>query len=391
MNARLCRLDGDGVEGIQRRDMGTESIFNWDYLAQSVPGFGELEYLRSVLGEEFPFRAARVQPPSSNPILVSLLFPLTGAVGGLKDWSIGLRALSGTSGLNEVLADLDRAHPTKPSHAFYLIEVAGKLRRQGFTVSFEPSPPDPLTLKRPDALLKCPGTSEKFYFEASVQGLSAIQSEGFYLLGLLLPANAFPDVRCAGRWVGSPTHAQLDNIERRIEVGVEAAKINRTFVEISEIGILEMAACHRDELPKLDVWRAKRGLSGSCFAQGLRDNTDEISRLKNKIQTKQKQVPEGFANVLLIQPNSIFNRAPVKTLISELQKPIRQRGHLGAVVIRGGNLGDASPFGFESGAAKFERRVKEGRFDHTLIMWNPHATVRRSASFRAALLRAFFD
>jgi len=370
--------------------MSTENIFNWDYLAQSLPGFAELEYLRKVLGEEFPLRAARVQPPSSNPILASLLLPLTGAVAGIKDWSIGLRALSGTSGLNEVLADLERVHPTKPSHAFYLIEVAGKLHRQGFTVSFEPTAPDPLTLKRPDAVLANWDSSERFYLEVSVQGLSAMQSEGFYLLSLLLPASAFPDVRCAGRWVRRPTDADLENIEGKIEAGVEAARENRTFVEISETGILEMAACHREELAKLDDWRAKRGLSGNCFAQGLHDNTDEISRLKYKIQTKQKQLPEGFANVLLIQSNSIFNRASVKTLISELQKPIRQRGHLGAVIIRGGNLGDASALSFESGASRFERRVEEGRFDHTLLMWNPHARVRPSASLKATLLRAFF-
>jgi len=370
--------------------MSTENIFDWDYLAQSVPGFGELEYLRKVLGNEFPLRAARVQPPSRNPILASLLFPLTGAVAGLKDWSIGLRALSGTSGLDKVLADLESVHPTKPSHAFYLIEIAGKLRRQGFTVLLEPTTPNPLTLKRPDAALENSDTKETFYLEVSILGLSAMQSEGFYLLNLLLPASAFPTVRCAGRWIGNPTDAELDNIEGKIEAGVEAARENRTFVEISETGILEMAACHRDELAKLDDWRAKRGLSGSCFAQGLHDNTDEILRLKYKIQKKQEQLPEGFANVLLIQSNSIFNRAPVKTLISELSKSIGQRGHLGAVIIRGGNLGDASALSFESGTSRFERRVEEGRFDHTLFMWNPHARVKPSASLRAALLRAFF-
>lgn len=371
--------------------MSTQNIFTWDYLAQSLPGFGELEYLREVLGEEFPIRAARVQPPSSNLILASLLFPLTGAVTGLKDWSIGLRALSGTSGLNDVLRDLGRVHPTKPSHAFYLIEVAGKLRRQGFTVSFEPPPADPFTLKRPDAILENGGTGERLYFEVSVQGLSAMQSEGFCLLNLLLPASAFPDVRCAGRWVRWPTDAELDNIEGKIETGVETARENRTFVEISEAGILDMAVCHRDELGKLDDWRAKRGLSGSCFGQGLPDKTDEISRLKDKIQTKQKQLPAGFANVLLIQSNSIFNRAPVKTLISELQDSIRQRGHVGAVIIRGGNLGDASALSFQSRTCRFERRVAEGRFDHTLFMWNPRSTVRPSVVLRAALLRAFFN
>jgi hypothetical protein len=218
-----------------------------------------------------------------------------------------------------------------------------------------------------------------------------LRNKGFYLLGLIHPPIAFPDVLCAGLWLRTPTDPELHDIEVRITAAVGTARENETLVEILEAGILDMAACHRNQAVELDRWRIRRGLSASCFGQGPPDETNEISRLKNKIQTEQKQLPEGYANILLIQSNSIFQHVSLEVLLSDLAEPIKQRGHLAAVIITGGNLGDASAVSVRSAAHTFERRIEEGRFDHTLLIWNPRARVRPSASLRASLLRAFFS
>lgn len=367
-------------------------IFTWESLAKGAQQFREFARLRNILGEGFPRRAARIHPPSKNPILASLLVPFNGAVAGLESWSQSLTALSGTPGLDSVLNDLQsHRESTEPSHAFYLIETAAKLLHAGLNVSFQPSLPSGFGSK-PDLMVEYGATQEKFYLELTVQSLSSKQIEGLRLLGISIPKAAFPDVLCAAIWHDVPSDAQLQSIEDKVDSAIGIARETENLVEIAETDVLTMAVCHRSRKEMLDTWRTSKGLSGSCYGQGPRDKTDEISRVKHKIQMKQRQLPAGHPNIIFVQSNSIFNHVKLDALRYEIESAMNQRTHVAAVVVCGCNLGTARPIRLlDTSSSRFEQSVREDRIEHTLLIWNDHAQPKPSPSLKNTLLRAFFQ
>lgn len=370
--------------------MSGKPVFTWETLADSAQHFSEFARLRNMLGEGFPRRAARIRPPSKNPILASLLLPLNGAVARLESWSHSLAALSGTPGLDSVLADLQsRRDSTEPSHAFYLIETAAKLLHGGLTISFELVLPSWFTYK-PDVMLELEVTRERCYLELTVQSPAAKQVEGLSLFSIANPKAAFPDVLCAAIWHETPSQDQLRSVRDKIDSAVATARQRHTIVEIAEKDVLTMAACHRSKKENFDQWRTSKGLLGSCYSQGPRDQTDEISRIKFTIKTKQRQLPAGHPNIILVQSNSIFNYVKLDALRFEIETAISARAHVAAVAIRGCNLGTTEPIDVETATSRFERRVREDRVEHTLLIWNENAQAKPSASLKDALLRSFF-
>jgi hypothetical protein len=372
--------------------MEGKRIFTWETLANGAQHFREFARLRNLLGEAFPRRAARIQPPSKNPILASLLVPFNGAVAGLETWSQSLTTLSGVAGLDSVLADLQsHRDSTEPSHAFYLIEAAAKLFHAGLKVSFEPSLPSGFASK-PDLMLEHDATREKFYLELTVQSLSSKQVEGLRLLAISIPKAAFPDVLCAAVWHDMPSDGQLRSVAGKVDSAIGIARETETLVEIAEKDVLMMAVCHRSKKEMLDKWRTSKGLSGSCYGQGPRDKTDEISRMKHKIQMKHRQLPAGHPNIIFIQSNSIFNHVKLDALRYEIENAMSQRSHVAAVVVCGCNLGSARPIQLlQTSTSRFEQRVREDRIEHTLLIWNDRAAPKPSPSLKDAVLRAFFQ
>jgi hypothetical protein len=353
-----------------------------------------LNYLRLKLGEGILSRVEAkwgLRHPLFEFLGAPFNFPPATRLA-VVNWSKSLRALERCRNVGRVLSDLERRN--KCEHAYRLIEVAGALTREGMKILFEPPSVGPECGKRPDALVEYPPTKERFYLELSCQGLANRQLEPFGAMGACYePLRKIdPTLRFSGKLIKMPAEAHFEQMRREIEAAGQRASAERSFVEISHEGVLQMAICPPDKLSELERWSEQRGLSPNGF-EGPLDDTNASVRLGDKIKAEQEQLPPGYANVLVVESRSLpCITSDVRGLISELEERVYQYRHVAIVIVRGHEHTDVKelPWKLEKGEERFEHQVTPRHVEEILLLSNRFADVRPSEQLRAKLVSAFF-
>jgi hypothetical protein len=351
-----------------------------------------LMYLQSVLGDDFLRRCSTETPfVARHPMLRWLANYAPSSRRSITHFANQLRILQGSQNLGYVLA---RLHDVKQfDHDALLIKAASRLVEDGLRARFEPTMDVKNNQKQPDLKLEDPLTGETLFLEVATQktsqkeqGVTDTNSEVF---GAVFGPSY--DLCLSGRWHQTPSHQVLGDILEKIKRGGARALGDRTLVELEEVGILEMALCHRDDKESLlDPWSAKRGLSGCGFVGPVMISND-TDRIKWKIRKEQAQLPRDNANVIVIQAPDAFLRAGgVSRVINELEAGVFEYDHVHLVIVHGEYIDTRSvPFTGHEREHRYTRRIVDGVAENNLLLFNPHSRTKLSDSLLAKFRRVF--
>jgi len=378
----------------------TQPVSGWDEFAAAMkapdtecPGeFGDIEeaiaYLRSVLGDDYLDEVCQIR---KHPFRGLMFLSWPGLRSDFLDWIAHVRRVQECPNSGKIFGDLRVA--SKCVHAYGVLRFAGKMRRKGFGISFEPELGPDFHL-RPDARIHVASTDEIFFLEFSGQWLAGRQLSGFEAMAACSqPVNRyFETLKHVFRLRTIPAPEHMEDIVQRIEAAVERVRLTGRLAEVIDEGTLEMAICRVSNTEELEAWCRMRGLRPNGL-EGPRDDTNHLERLKDKIRAKQRQLPSGYPNVVAIENHNIFAYCPLGHLISELQEELYRHPNLAVLLLEGSNGSgrEESPMEFRLGDHRYERRFRKGQVGHTLLCLNKYAATMPSADLISELSGAVFD
>jgi hypothetical protein len=372
----------------------------WDELAAAMkapdtecPGeFGNIEeaiaYLRSVLGDDYLDQVCQIR---KHPFRGLMFLSWPGLRSDFLDWIGHLRRVRGCPNVDRIFRDLRVA--SKCVHAYGVLRLAGKICRNGFDIAFEPESAADFRL-RPDIRIYFAPTHEIFFLEFSGQSLAGNQLSGFEAMtACSQPVNRyFETLKHVFRLRTIPAPEHMEEIVQRIEAAVQRVLTTGRLAEVIDEGTLEMAICLLPNVKEFEAWCSKRGLHPGGH-EGPQDKTNHLERLRQKIRRKQKQLPNGYPNILAIENHNLFTDCPnTARLVSELQEELYRHPNLALLLLEGsyGSGRDEPPMAFRLGDHRFERRFRKGHVGHTLLCLNRYAATMASTDLVAALSHAVF-
>jgi hypothetical protein len=151
-----------------------------------------------------------------------------------------------------------------------------------------------------------------------------------------------------------------------------------------------MGICHRDNPAELGIWRTAHGIHTEGY-EGPRDDTQEVERLKQKINREQHQLPPGYPNVLVIENDHVFSHYPyVPHLISVLQEEIYKYQNLAFIQLRGANGSGRDEISetIAQGDHRFQRSVRQGHVRHSLLLSNRYLEQKPSVELCKMITQA---
>jgi hypothetical protein len=236
-----------------------------------------ITYLRSVLGDDYLDDVRQIR---KHPFRQLMFVSWPGLRSEFLDWIAHVRRVKECVNTEKLLCDL--RIPSKSVHAYGVLRLAGRLRRRGFGVAFEPDLGTDSRL-RPDARIDFASTDEDFFLEFSGQWLAERQLNGFEAMAACSqPVNKyFETLKHAFRLRKIPAPQHMEDIVHRIEAAVDRVRLTGRLAEVIDEGTLEMAICGLLDTEELEAWCSKHGLRPNGL-EGPRDETNHLEMLKKR-------------------------------------------------------------------------------------------------------------
>jgi hypothetical protein len=326
-----------------------DDYMNWDLLiahCETIEGLTEVErekakrafrFLKEELGNDFLKDAFAV----GHPVIFSIgnLAPWTRKwITWFADSIKEMKDKENYQSLLKRLKDKERF-----SEAVQILETAYKFLNAGFSISFDPKMEISGREKIPDLKLTDKDTQEEIFVEVSSLGESKIEQETSETESKIFEPlwRIVPFFYYCGRIHKALSKRHLEKIVREIEKVIEKVQKEKTFQEFVREDVIELGIAPENDNDILEKWASERGLKVGELL-GPPYNVDEINRTKQKIEKEQKQLPQGYPNILIIRNNNLFfSVRDIRKAISELEEGIYDYPHLLAVIVEGSYLGSA--------------------------------------------------
>ncbi len=361
-----------------------------------------LQYLQTVLGNDFLSRAAPNPPVASHPILHLLANYAPSSRRDLTRFAGYLRTLEGSENLNRIVARLhDRA---QFRHDALVIKSAAELVREGFQARFEPTMPVQDGQKQPDIRLDDAQTAESVFLEVAVQSSARREREAedaAQKIGNLLNAVVIDlynkrgglDLRWAGRLYKTPSEPHLEEILGSIGDLARRAVSEETILQFHEEGTIDLVFCHTRQRSLFDDWCRQLGMPDGeyCATLGPPVRTNEVERIRQKIEKEQRQLPRHAMNAILILDPIVFWKARnLSALINEVEEEVYRHDHVAIVILHSEYIGRGKGTAVSrTGDHKYTRRETDGTTEENLLLLNRYARVRPSDNLMAKFRRVF--
>lgn len=302
----------------------------------------EIRYLRQVLGEGFLRRAIAKGHP--------IYWPVINTTRSTRLWFISvaeaLKELSGAGGFSGVFKKFKE--PDKSVEAESVLNVAFRLKRAGFNITFEPQ----VTViqqsgqrkqKRPDLRIVDDETGEEVIVEISILERSAAHREAFDISHFFIPL--FNEVEPAKFTVYVELKEGFDDdyvgeaVRLLREVADEAERTGEFKTLINERIAAGVAPAGNEE--QLRQWGEEHGISPGVTGPPIW--SDEISRARMKIRDKLAQLPEDRPGVIVIPTTGsmMFHFYDPLLIVGVLQEEVRRYPRLWGVVLLHDYVGGA--------------------------------------------------
>jgi hypothetical protein len=284
-----------------------------------------LKFLKNELGEGFLCSGFQVK----HPILGNFIFNQAPWTRKWLYWfAESLKELKDHEGyyqLVERLKDADKYH-----EALSVFKMAVKLSYAGFKIAFDQTVQVSNRIKKPDIKITNPENGEIIYVEVSIQGQNYLTKEAstinFRIHDQLW--KHFPKLNYSGKILKSLSESHLESILLKLNRVVEKVLKENSFYEFKIEGIIEIGISPSDDTATLELWSKKHDLKVGEFI-GPKVNTNELQRLRGKIDAEQKQLPNDSPGIVIINNNNLYLGIQViDMVISELEEYVYRFPHL---------------------------------------------------------------
>lgn len=353
----------------------------------------EIRYLRQVLGESFLQRAIAKGHP--------IRWPVINTTRSTRLWFISvaeaLKELSGAGGFRGVFKKFKE--PDKSVEAESVLNVALRLKRVGFDITFEPQ----VTVtqqngqrkqKHPDLRLIDDETGEEVIVEVSILERSAAHREAFDIAHFFIPL--FNEVEPAKLTVDVELKEgfDADHVGEAVrllrEVADEVERTGEFKTLVNERMAAGVAPAGNEE--QLRQWGEEHGISPGVTGPPIW--SDEISRAKMKIRDKLAQLPEDRPGVIVIPTTGsmMFNFYDSLLIVRVLQEEVSRYPRLWGVVLLHDYVGGAlaGPVVTKLGSSTLVDKARTDVFrEQTAILLNESCALPVSHVTGERLLGAF--
>lgn len=286
------------------------------------------KYLSDVLGKRFLFHCQKHQ--------LKLGQKFTNKAPWVLKWCIWLAdaiKIQKKAGYDKFI--LDKLKSKKNYHeGIVFLELLYFFNGVGFEFSFEQQVKVKDLIKNPDIKLFNPETNENIYIEVSELNPSDEHRIGNRTFDIVSNCLFHSGTAFCGKILNFD-RTQLEPSIEKLEKALNEVKDTQSFFELNEwpfhIGISISSSCE-----KLNEWAIKNqyeknGLTGEEISL-----TEEIKRVKNKIQDKADQLGENNNNIVLIHAHVLFFiGVDIAELFIEIIKELKKYPKLFGVLIYG--------------------------------------------------------
>lgn len=276
--------------------------------------------------------------------------------------------------------------PDQYEEALSVLESANKFLVNGFSISLESSIEFNGINKKPDICIQNIDGPE-FYIEVSCFDES-LHIKTNSLVGKILNYK-FPLLSYAGR-----IHKDLDDANshewtEHLAMGFNEAISLGSFKVVQYKDYLTLGVVNRNFQTEFQNWCTKNKLRPDNIYLPA-ENFDPITRLKRKIQTKQRQLPAAMSNIIIIKmkgSQTLF--IDPKRILTELTKYLTKYTHVSAVFIYDRFLGlpqENPRIDFDS-SYFISKSVYEVEQENLFVIYNEKAkrSIDKNLLFKIAL------
>lgn len=228
------------------------------------------------------------------------------------DWLVllsrSIRSVEGTEGypsLRDQLID-----PVRFDEAYSVLQVAERLVAAGLDIAFDQAVLVDGAKKAPDLLVRNPAANVQFHCEISVQYSAATLAEqsraaGAVIESLLYPFHDF--VLFSGRFLRPIAKSEIGGLAGRVQWELMEIEREPRLREIALDGALLLAIAPQSHGAELVSWAQKHGFRIGTLS-GAEIPSDELARLRLKIEDEAEQLPPGYANLVVISAQEPVHR-----------------------------------------------------------------------------------
>ena len=227
-----------------------------------------------------------------------------------------LNCIKKVNGLHNLISRLKNENEFES--AFAELEFASLLKKSGLNISLYPE----VGSMKADILAFKNG--EEFYFEITTLHSSEYSLRAhktFYALTQPFIYDPRIQIACKIDKVLSPPH--IEEIRKKIIRGIEEAINNRKCVELREDGVYKYFIAPETLGSEVKKWIEREGLTASCAGPVLATFSDELRRLRRKIEYEARQLPPDKLGIIVIYNPFIFPRSDsYEDIVEEIEENI---------------------------------------------------------------------
>ena len=256
--------------------------------------------------------------------------------------------------------------------AFSVLELAIKFCKVGFNIEFDPNVKINGKPKEPDLKVINSSNTESFFCEVSVLNVSVIEqnamNSGMKLFNAVM---SFPYLQFAGKVERILDENEIKNVSDQIFELKKKVNEESGFGELRIKDVLTLGLSSEENKEQIVKWAKEHNCEVGNFEQPYFES-NELKRMKTKINEKRKQLPYDKPNLIMIYANTFFYTSgePIH-VINELEKHLTKYKNINGVIIRGKFMGTIEPL-----IAKIKQHIFIQKYQYDayaeqyLILWN---------------------
>jgi hypothetical protein len=368
-DAQIAKIESDELTAVQKKRIANS-----------------FEYLRTVLGEEFPKECFE----NGNPINHYFANRAPWTRVWLSWLAEAMREMSFSTSIGSIIIKLKSHKHEDYYEAITLLEVGCKVVKAGLTIELERKLlNDKGESKKPDLTVVDPGTSEQCIIEVTrlTKNTNHVRYESLMQRVHFEGINSRVQIQFAGRLLKDLSNEHFQEIESEISLKVKRCIDSNAFQEIDREGVLEFAAAPEGN-PLFAEWALAKQIDTNSFSF---PEGDVLARVRGKITHKKDQLSSAYPCILVIRNEEHWISSGNYESIQEgLLESIHKCPQLMALVLIGGEMSSidkkVSTKGFNFYVERTERHLHTSK---TIILFNRYCKTKISPHTWMRIFDAF--
>lgn len=228
--------------------------------------------------------------------------------------------------------------PRRASEGISTLELVWRFTQAGFVAAPE-TPVRGRHIKVPDITLVHPETRLEIYVEHTHLGPSEEDTRAHRTQQQVwLPLLTRFDIQYCGSILKVLSEPRCAEVVDRLSAEIAQLGQDKSFIDLSQPGILRLAACTEEGKEHLQAWASASGEKLKTLS-GPPIEDDQVGRVRRTIRRKQLQIPESRPGVVIIRTPPMMLMQSPRTICESIEETLFDHSCLAAVVLWSNNLG----------------------------------------------------